>query len=128
FVFRADNYVSDLSVKLTNNGQPVPNTKLLIGASIGDQAIERHNFYHIEPEAIAIVDGGIFRRQGYSFTFDANNQGTMAAPGTTDWAGVADAYFAMAAVPAKPASGLEYHASKYEYPVTPYHDGIYAWV
>ena len=128
FVFRADNYIADLSVKLTSNGQPVPNTKLLIGASMGDQAIERHSFYHIEPEAIAIVDGGIFRHQGYSFTFDANNQGAMPAPGTADWAGVGDAYFAMAAVPAKSTQGLEYHASKYDYPTAPYHDGIIAWV
>jgi YidC/Oxa1 family membrane protein insertase len=128
FVFRADNYVTDLSIRLTNNGQPVPNTKLLIGASIGDQAIERHNFYHIEPEAIAIVDGSIFRHQGYSFTFDANDRSVLAAPGSVDWAGVGDSYFAMAAVPAERTQGLEFRATKYEHPTESYHDGIIAWI
>jgi YidC/Oxa1 family membrane protein insertase len=127
FVFRADNYVADLSIKLTNNGQPVPNTKLLIGASLGDQAIIHHSFYHPEPEAIAYVDDAIFRYQGASFKYDVD-QGTMAAPGKVDWAGVGDAYFAMAAVPAQQVGGLEYHSTKYEFPVEPYHDGIISWV
>jgi YidC/Oxa1 family membrane protein insertase len=127
FVFRAENYVADLAVKLTNNGQPVPNTRLLIGASLGDQAIVHHSFYHPEPEAIAYVDDAIFRYQGPSFKYDGD-QGTMAAPGKVDWAGVGDAYFAMAAVPAQQVNGLEYHSTKYEFPVEPYHDGIISWV
>ena len=127
FVFHGDNYVADLSVNLTNNGQPVPNAKLLIGASLGDQAIVHHSFYHPEPEAIAIVDDAIFRYQGASFKYDGD-QGTMAAPGKVDWAGVGDAYFAMAAVPAQQVSGLEYHSAKYEFPVEPYHDGIISWI
>ena len=128
FVFRADNYISDVSVKLSRGGQPVTDAKLLIGASVGDQGIERHSFYHIEPEAIAYVDDGIFRHPGGSFTFDASGQSTMPAPGNLDWAGVGDAYFAMAAVPAQRMQGLEYHATKYDHPTAPYHDGIIAWV
>src|SRR4051812_15137553 len=128
FVFRADNYVADLSVNLTNNGQPVPNTKLLVGASLGDQAIVHHSFYHPEPEAIAYAGDAEYRRGGTYFTFDANNQGTLPVPGTAQWAGVADAYFAMAAIPAQPSQGLEYHAEKYEFPTEPYHDGIISWI
>jgi YidC/Oxa1 family membrane protein insertase len=128
FVFRAESYLADLKVNLTKSGQPVPNTKLLIGASVGDQGIERHSLYHIEPEAVAYVDDALFRHQGVSFTFDTNNQSVMPAPGAVDWAGVADAYFAMAAVPATQTQGLEYHASKYDHPTAPYHDGIIAWV
>jgi YidC/Oxa1 family membrane protein insertase len=128
FIFRADNYVADLAVKLTNNGQPVPNTKLLIGASLGDQAIVHHSFYHIEPEAIALADDYEWRRGGTYFTFDAANQGSLPVPGNVEWAGVADAYFAMAAIPSKPSQGVEYHADKYEFPTDPYHDGIISWV
>jgi YidC/Oxa1 family membrane protein insertase len=128
FVFRGDNYVADLSVKLTNNGQPVPNTKLLIGASLGDQAILHHSYYHQEPEAIAYVGDAIFRYQGASFKFDAQDQGNMPAPGKVDWAGVGDAYFAMVAVPNTQSEGLTYQASKYEFPMEPYHDGIISWV
>jgi YidC/Oxa1 family membrane protein insertase len=128
YVFRADNYVSDLQVSLTKGGQPVANTKLLIGASIGDQAILHHNFYHIEPEAIAYAGDAVFRKQGASLTFDAGNQASEAVPGNVDWAGVADAYFAMVAVPAKQAQGLEYHSSRYEFPEEPFYDGIISWV
>ncbi len=128
FIFRADNYIADLSVKFTKNGQPVPNTKLLIGASIGDHAIVHHSFYHIEPEAIAYANDDVYRHPGASFTYDANNQSTVTVPGNVDWAGVADAYFAMAAIPAQQVQGLEYRASKYEFPMEPYHDGIISWV
>ena len=128
FTFRADNYVSDLALKVTKGGQPVPNVKLLVGASIGDQAIAHHNFYHIEPEAIAYADTGIYRKQGTSFTFDASNQGTLPVTGNVDWAGVGDAYFAMAVVPSAQTQGLEYHALKYEFTTAPYYDGIISWV
>ncbi len=128
FVFRADSYLSDLQVKMTKGGQTVPNTRLLIGASLGDQAIAHHSFYHIESEAIAYAADNVFRHPGLSFTYDANNQSTVAVPGAVDWAGVGDAYFAMAAIPAKQVPGLEYRASKFEFPQAPYYDGIIAWV
>ncbi len=129
FLFRADNYVADLGVKLTRGGQIVPNTKLLVGASIGDHAINHHNFYHIESEAVAAVNGDIVRHQGnYAFTYDANNQSSLAVPGTVDWAGIGDAYFAMAAIPAAQTQGLEYHASRYEVQTQPYYDGIFSWI
>ncbi len=105
FLFRADNYLSDLKISLTNNGQAVPNTKLLIGASVGDHAIQHHSYYHIESEAIAHAGGDIFRHPGMSFTFDANNNSILAVPGNIDWAGVADGYFAMAAIPSAQTAG-----------------------
>jgi hypothetical protein len=79
----------------------------LIGASIGDHAINNHNFYHIESEAVASVGGDIVRHQGnYSFTFNGNNSSPIQVPGNVDWAGVGDAYFAMAAIPAAQTKGL----------------------
>ncbi|HEV7698876.1 MAG TPA: membrane protein insertase YidC [Pyrinomonadaceae bacterium] len=129
FVFRADSYIADLGVTVKKGGQPVPNTRLLIGASIGDHAIPHHNFYHIEPEAIAFVGGDIKRHQGgYTFTYDANNQSTLTDSGPTDWAAVGDAYFAMAAVPATQAQAVEYHALKYDVQVEPFYNSIFQWV
>jgi YidC/Oxa1 family membrane protein insertase len=129
FLFRADSYVADLAVSLKRGGQPLPNTKLLIGASIGDHAINNHNFYHIESEAVAGVDGDIKRHQGnYAFTYDANNQATLSDNGKVDWAGVGDAYFAMAAIPAVPVQNLEYRASKYDVQTKPYFESIFQWV
>ncbi|MEK7856212.1 MAG: YidC/Oxa1 family insertase periplasmic-domain containing protein, partial [Acidobacteriota bacterium] len=129
FVFRADSYVSDLGITLKQNGQPVPNARLAVGASIGDHAINHHGFYHIESETVAIVNGDIVRHQGnYSFTFDANGQSSLADAGTVDWAGVGDAYFAMAAIPATPQQGIEYRAFKYDVQTQPFFDSIFNWV
>jgi YidC/Oxa1 family membrane protein insertase len=129
FLFRADNYVADLGVKITRNGQTVPNTKLLIGASIGDHAINNHNLYHIESEAVGSVGGDIVRHQGnYSFTFNGNNSSPIQVPGNVDWAGVGDAYFAMAAIPAAQNQGLEYHASRYEVDTKPFYYSIFSWI
>ncbi|MGC2236300.1 MAG: membrane protein insertase YidC [Pyrinomonadaceae bacterium] len=129
FLFRADSYVSDLQTRLTKNGQTIPNTKLLIGASIGDQGIAHHNFYHIEPEAVAFVDEAVKRHQGgYAFTYNNENQASLADNGNVSWAGVADAYFAMTAIPAAPTQGLEYRASKYDVQTEPFYDGVFSWV
>ena len=129
FLFRADSFVSDLAIDLKKNGQTVPNTKLLIGASIGDHAINYHTFYQIESEAVAAVDGYIVRNQGYySFTYDANSNATLAVPGVVDWAGVSDTYFAMAAIPQTQTNGLELRASKYEKETEPYYWSIFDWI
>ena len=128
FTFRADSYVADLAITVKKGGQPVPNTKLLIGASVGDQGIPHHNFYHIEPEAIASGSEGVDRKQGAAFTFDVANQGSLQVPGTVDWAGVGDAYFAMAAIPAAPVQGVEYRASKYDVQTQPFFGSIFKWI
>lgn len=129
FVFRADSYIADLAVDLKKNGTAVPNTKLLIGASIGDHSINHHTFYQIESEAVAAVDGDIARHQGYySFEYDANGKASLAVPGVVDWAGVGDAYFAMAAIPANQTQGLELRAEKYEVDTEPYFTSIFQWV
>ena len=129
FVFRADSYMSDLGVDLRQNGQPIPNTKLAIGASIGDHAINFHSFYHTESEAVASVDGDITRHWGnYSFTYDASGKSTLSDTGTIDWVGLSDAYFAMAAIPATPVRSTEYRASKYDVNIEPVYDSIFNWV
>lgn len=127
FIFRADSYLTDLQVKLAKGGQPVPNTKLLIGASLGDQGIKHHNFYHIEPEAVAVANNSITRYTGTSFTY-VNNEALLPVEGETDWAGVADTYFTMTAIPAQKATGLEYRATKYDVQTEPYYDGIISWI
>jgi YidC/Oxa1 family membrane protein insertase len=129
FLFRADSYVADLGITIKKGGQPVPNTRLALGASIGDHAINHHNFYHIESEAVAFVNGDIKRHQGgYAFTYDANGQSTLTDPGTVDWAGVGDAYFAMAAIPTVPVQNVEYRASKYDVQTQPFFNSIFQWV
>ena len=127
FIFNADSYVSDLQVKLTKNGQPVP-AKLLIGASIGDHGINHHNYYHIESEGVAFVNGDTERHLAASIADNSESAGRLAVNGETNWAGVGDAYFAMAAIPATKTNGLEYRSSKYEVETKPFYDGIFSWV
>ena len=128
FTFTADSYVTDLQVKVMRNGQTVPNTKLLIGASLGDQGIKHHNYYHIEPEGVAFINGGIERHNSASMISSDKDSGVLAVNGDVDWAGVGDAYFAMAAVPSAKTTGLEYRSSKYEVQVEPFFDGIISWI
>ncbi len=129
FVFRADSYMADLGVDLRQNGQPVPGTRLAIGASIGDHAINYHNLYHTESEAVVALNGDIIRHQGgYSFTYDANGQSKLADAGTVDWVAMGDTYFAMAAIPAAPVQGVEYRASKYDVQIEPVYTSIFSWI
>src|ERR1051326_2311072 len=121
--FFADRYSAEVELKLLRNNQPVPQAKLAIGPSIGDQGIEHHTFYSVAPEGIAVVDGKtqrfpaepIHRNAGGWFSSprpegaDLQNVG-----GSVNWAGVGDTYFGMIAVPAKPVSGLEYRTVAYE--------------
>lgn len=130
FTFRGDSYVSDLSLKVAKGGQRVPDVRLAVGASIGDHAINNHNFYHIESETVAAVGEHIVRHQGYySFTFDADGRAALSDVGPVDWAGVSDAYFAMVAIPAVRTQGLEYKSFKYDHQtVKPFYDGIFSWI
>ena len=129
FVFRGDSYVADLAVDAKQNGQAIQNTKLAIGASVGDHAINYHNLYHTESEAVAAIDGNIVRHQGgYSFTYDANGQALLTDNGPIDWVGMSDAYFAMAAIPATPVQAVEYRASKYDVPISPVYENKVRWV
>lgn len=129
FLFRADSYLADLAVELKQNGQAVPNTKLAIGASIGDQAINHHSIYHSESEAVVAVNGDIKRHQGgYSFTYDANNRSTLSDNGPIDWVGMSDSYFGMVAVPAAAVQTVEYQASKYDVQIEPYYRTIFQWI
>ena len=124
FTFYADNYLTDLQIRVLRNGQPVPNVKLLIGASIGDQSLPHHDYYQIEPEAVAFVNGVVERHAPASIIPSNNNSGQLTINGAVDWAGVGDTYFAMAVIPAQKVQGVEYHASKYEVDIVPFYDGI----
>ncbi|MER3429695.1 MAG: hypothetical protein C4324_01395 [Blastocatellia bacterium] len=130
FTFRGNSYVADLSIEVLRDGKPVPDTKLAIGASIGDHAIKHHNFYHIESEAVANIGGDIRRHQGnYSFKFENGDRSSLKDSGEVDWVGVGDAYFAMVAIPtAERPREVEYTAYKYEVQTEPFYDSIFKWI
>jgi YidC/Oxa1 family membrane protein insertase len=128
FIFSGDSYVSDLKLDVRKGGKIV-DTKLAIGASIGDHAINNHTFYHIESETVASINDDITRHQGYySFEFDSNRRGVLSDTGNLDWAGVGDAYFAMVAIPAVRTQGLEHEAFSYDVQTKPFFSGIFSWI
>jgi YidC/Oxa1 family membrane protein insertase len=115
-LFDADTYATDLSVSIKRAQQPVP-IKLTVGPSIGDQGVTHHTFYSVAPEAIAFANDKIERHQAASINGDKNSPDRLVQGGPVDWAGVGDTYFAMVAVPFKPADGLEYRTVAYEHQI-----------
>ena len=133
--FFADRYIAELELKITRNNQPVPNPKLVIGPSIGDQTIEHYSFYSYAPEGLALVNGSVNRINSQQVHADRRNNGAISSlleylslksptpkpadrdtfDGPVQWAGVDDTYFAMVAVPARPTTGLEYRTVPYEH-------------
>jgi len=131
FIFHADSYLTDLQIKANRAGQPIASAKLLIGTFIGDQNIKHHNYYLVEPEAVAYVNNDTERYAAYEseiFKESKDTTGTFAIPGQVDWAAVGDTYFAMAAIPAAPTEGLEFRGTKHEKQVEPFFDGIISWI
>jgi YidC/Oxa1 family membrane protein insertase len=111
--FDANTYSVDLGVKLTRGGQPVQNTRLAIGPSIGDQGVPHYTFYSVAPEGVAAVGGKPQLFYGTSIHSNEGSQDRQVVGGTIDWAGVCDTYFAMVAIPARPTDGLEFRTVKY---------------
>lgn len=114
-IFNADRYITSIEVKLNRGGQPVPQAKLLIGPSIGDQGISHYSFYSVAPEAIAVTGGEVKRLHGQSVSENKESPDRQVITGPVDWAGIGDTYFAMITVPSKKTEGLEVRTSKYEH-------------
>jgi len=114
-VFDADRYSTDLSVIVKRKEQAVPQVKVTIGPSIGDQGITHHTFYSVAPEAVAHVNGKLERHPAASINSTKSSPDHLVLNGPVDWAGVGDTYFAMVAVPLKQSEGLEYQTVAYEY-------------
>jgi YidC/Oxa1 family membrane protein insertase len=127
FVFRADSYIADVAVTLKKDGNTVPDTKMVIGPSIGDQGVPRYTFYKVAPEGVYNTSVDQNRQYAASILGEDGKPGEMKIDGDVDWAGVGDTYFAMTLVPAKPAAGLELHSSMYEEKTEPFTDGIVAF-
>jgi len=133
--FFADKYIAQVELKLTRNNQPMPDSRLVIGPSIGDQSIDQYSFYLYAPEGIAMVNGEVRRINSMEVHADKRGGGMFASlfewlgvkspvtkpvdhdaiDGQLQWAGVDDTYFSMVAVPARPTTGLEYRTVPYEH-------------
>lgn len=113
--FYADHYRADIKVYLKQNDQPKP-AKLLIGPSIGDQGISQYSFYSVPPEGVATVGEEVGTRHN-AMAINQKSSDRQLVGGAVDWAGVADTYFAMVAVPPQKTEGLEYRTTMIEHPL-----------
>ena len=114
-LFDGDRYETDLKVQLQRGGQTIPQVKVAIGPSIGDQGISYHTFYSVAPEAVAYVGDQLERHLAASINGNTSSPDKLVLNGPLDWAGVADTYFAMVAVPPQKTTGLEYRTTAYEH-------------
>src|SRR5262249_6151736 len=93
----------------------IPGVKVTIGPSIGDQGVSHHTFYSVAPEAVAYVGDKLHRNLAAKINSDSSSPDHLVLNGPMDWAGVADTYFAMVAIPPHKENGLEYRTVAYEY-------------
>src|SRR5215217_4131521 len=114
-VFDADRYETDLSVLLKRGDETVPQVKVAIGPSIGDQGVGHHTFYSVAPEAVSYVGDKLERHPAAGINGNSSSPDRLTLNGPMDWAGVADTYFAMVAVPTRMTEGLEYRTVSYEH-------------
>jgi YidC/Oxa1 family membrane protein insertase len=114
-VFDAGRYETDFSLLLKRGDQPVPQVKIAIGPSIGDQGVPYHTFYSVAPESVAYVGDKLERHPAAGINGNSSSPDRLTLNGPIDWAGVADTYFAMVAVPGQKTEGLEYRTIAYEH-------------
>ena len=117
-VFDADHYETDLSLLAKRGDETIPQVKLAIGPSIGDQGVPHHTFYSVAPEGVAYVNGKLERHPPAGINGNSSSPDKLVLNGPLDWAGVADTYFGMVAVPFKSTEGLEYRTVAYEHKPT----------
>lgn len=113
--FNADLYSTDFDVKALRGGQPLPQTKITIGPSIGDQSVLHYTYYSVAPEAVWNINQKPDRRHASAIDENKESGRYLALNGPVEWAGVGDTYFAMVAVPQTVANQLEYRTTKYEH-------------
>ncbi len=114
-VLEGNSYSADLEITIKRGDQIVPQAKVRLGPSIGDQGVKQYSFYSVAPEAVAAVGNKVERHQPHSINVNKNSPDHMVIPGPVEWAGVGDTYFAMVVVPSKKLEGLELQTTQYEY-------------
>jgi YidC/Oxa1 family membrane protein insertase len=114
-VFDAERYETDLSLLVKRGEETIPQVKVAIGPSIGDQGVKYHTFYSVAPEAVGFISDNLQRHVATEINANKNSPDRLFLNGPADWAGVADTYFGMVAVPTRRTEGLEYRTVAYEH-------------
>lgn len=116
FEIDASSYITNLEVSIKRGGQVVPQAKLKVGPSIGDQGIKEYSFYSVAPEAVvALVGHKAERHYSPAINENKNSPDHLPIAGQADWAAIGDTYFSMVALPSRPLDGLELTTTAYEH-------------
>ncbi|HZI18655.1 MAG TPA: membrane protein insertase YidC [Pyrinomonadaceae bacterium] len=113
--FDADLFTVRVETRVLQGGQPVPNVKMAVGPSIGDQGIPSYTFYSVAPEGVAFVGDGVERFYASEINSDKQSPRAKSVSGPVRWAGVGDTYFAMTLVLPRPEGGLEFRTENYQH-------------
>jgi YidC/Oxa1 family membrane protein insertase len=114
-VFDGSSYIADLEVTIKRGGQTVPQGKLRVGPSVGDQGVKHYTFYSVAPEVVTAVGDKVERHPAQAINENKNSPDHLLIPGPVDWAGVGDTYFSMVVVPGRKVEGLEIQTTQYDY-------------
>ena len=116
--FDPQSYTTDIEVKVNRRGQAVPDVRMLIGPSTGDQGVPLYTFYSVAPQGVAVAKGDSVR----IYATDVHKEKSAQDPvkgytreGPVDWAAVGDTYFAMALVLPRPAEKVEFLTEEYQH-------------
>lgn len=118
-VFDPNSYVVNVGVRVAQRGATVPEVKMMLGPSVGDQGVPEYTFYSVAPQAVAVVKDKAVRLYSTDIHSEKSprepNRGYKLVEGPVDWAAVGDTYFAMALVLPKPADKLELITEDYQH-------------
>ena len=118
-VFDPDSYVVGVEVRASRLGETVPDVKMAIGPSIGDQGVPHYTFYSVAPQGVALAKEKPVRFLAADVNKNKSGpqpgKGYQVVEGPVDWAAVGDTYFAMALVLPKPAPKLEFVSEEFQH-------------
>ncbi|HEX5709192.1 MAG TPA: membrane protein insertase YidC, partial [Pyrinomonadaceae bacterium] len=119
--FDAEQYIVGLKTEVAQNGQRVPNVRMVVGPSVGDQSVPQYTFYSVAPEGVAALGDDSFRLRSAEIAQNEQSedaeykksQNFQELRQPVDWAAIGDTYFAMALVLPEPAAGVQFHTKKF---------------
>src|SRR5882672_3651408 len=114
-VLDGNSYIAELEVTIKRGDQFVPQVRVRVGPSIGDQGVKHYTFYSVAPEAVAAVGDKVERHLAPAINENKNSPDHLVIPGPVDWAGIGDTYFAMVVVPGRKLEGLELQTTQYDH-------------
>ena len=112
-VLDAERYDVQLEVNIKRGGTPLPQARLKVGPSIGDQGVPYYTFYSVSPEGVTSFGDRVERITAAQV--NESHADHLTVPGSLNWAAIGDTYFAMVAVPSKTTEGLEYRTVQYDH-------------